>query len=130
MIEAHLDTMEYTMWQVSLKNKTITFLGIYHPPSKQDQTNTTFLDEITKLLTSNIPNMENAIILGDLNMHIEDLTGNNSQIFVDIIEALGLQQHVNQPTHQKGNILDLVFTEVTSKINERELEILNFICDD
>ena len=45
------------------------------------------------------------------------------------MEALGLQQHVNQPTHQKGNILDLVFTEVTSKVNLRELETLNFICD-
>ena len=45
------------------------------------------------------------------------------------MEALGLQQHVNQPTHQKGNILDLIFTEITSKINLRELEILDFISD-
>ena len=73
--------------------------------------------------------MENAIILGDFHMHIEDLTDNNSQIFVGTMEALGLQQQVNQPTHQKGNMLDLIFTEVTSKINLRDLEILNFISD-
>ena len=73
--------------------------------------------------------MENTIILGDLNMHIEDLTDNSSKIFVDMMEALGLQQHVNQPTHQKGNKLDLIFTEVTSKINVRELEMLDFISD-
>ena len=105
MIEAqHLPTIDYAIWHVSLKNKTITILSIYHLPPKQDQRNTTFLDKITKLLTSKLPNMENAIILGDFNMHIEDLTDNNSQIFVDMMEALGLQQHVNQPTHQKGNI--------------------------
>ena len=73
--------------------------------------------------------MQNAIILGDFNMHIEDLTDNNSKIFVDIMEVLGLQQHVNQLTHKKGNILDLIFTEVTSKINLRELEMLDFISD-
>ena len=95
-IEAqHLHIIKYAIWQVSLKNKTIKILGIYHLPPKQDQTNTTFLDEITELLTSKLPNMENAIILGDFNMHIEELTDNNSQIFVDTMEALGLQQNVN-----------------------------------
>ena len=62
-------------------------------------------------------------------MHMEDHTYNNSQIFVDAMEALGLQQHVNQPTYQKGNILNLIFTEVLLKINLKELEILDFISD-
>ena len=62
-------------------------------------------------------------------MHIENITDNNSKIFVDTMEALGLKNHVNQPIHQKGNILDLIFTKVTSKINVRELEILYFIYD-
>ena len=129
-IEAqHLHTMEYAIWQVSLKNKTIEILGIYHPPPKQDQTNTIFLDEITKLLTLKLPNMENAIILGDLKMHIEDPNDFNSKIFVDMMEALGLKQLVVEPTHQKGNILELVFTKVLSQINVRQLEMLNFISD-
>ena len=71
--------------------------------------------------------MENAIILGDFNMHIEDFTDKNSQIFVDTMEVFGLQQRVNHYTHQKGNILNLIFTEGTSKMYLRELEILNFI---
>ena len=32
-------------------------------------------------------------------------------------------------THQRRNILDLIFTEVTSQINVRELEMLDFISD-
>ena len=129
-IEAqHLHTIECTVWQVSLKNKTTTILGIYHPPPKQEQTNTTFLDEITELLTWKLPSMGNAIILGDCNMNIEDPTDNNSKTFVDKMEALGLKQHVVEPTHQKGNILDLIFTEVTSQIKVRELEMPDFISD-
>ena len=121
--------IEYAIWQVSLKNKIIAIFGIYHPPPKQDQTNTTFLDDITELLTSKLPNMENAIILGDFNMHIEDPTDNNSKIFVDMREALGLKQHTVEPIHQKGNILVLIFTEVTSQMNVRQLEMLGFISD-
>ena len=127
-IEAqHLHTIEYAIWQVSLKNKTIEILGIYHPPPKQDQTNTIFLDEITKLLTSKLPNMENAILLGDFNMHIEDPNNYNSKIFVDTMEALGLKQHVVEPSHQKGNILDHIFNEVSSQIDVRQLKMFNFI---
>ena len=129
-IEAqHLCTIEYAIWQISLKNKTIGILGIYHPPPKQHQKNTINLEEITKFLTSKLPNMENAIILGDFNMHIEDPNDNNSKIFVDMMEALDLKQHVVKPTHQMGNILDLIFTEITSQINVRQLEMLDFISD-
>ena len=80
-------------------------------------------------MTSKLPNMENAIILGDFNMHIEDPTDNNSKIFVDTMEALHLRQHVVEPTHQNGNILGLIFTEVTSQMNVRQLEVLDFISD-
>ena len=118
---------KYAIWQVSLKNKTIEILGIYHPPPKHNQTNTIFLDEITKLLTSKQPNMENKIILGDFNMHIDDPNDNNSKVFVDMMEALGLRQHVVEPTHQKGNTLDLIFTKITSQINVSQLEMLDFI---
>ena len=40
----------------------------------------------------------------------------NSKIFVDMMEALGLRQHVIKPTHQKGNIQDLMFTKLHLKL--------------
>ena len=73
--------------------------------------------------------MENAIILGDFNMHIEDTNGYNSKIFLDTMEALDLKQHITEPTHQKGNALDLIFTETTSQIRLSQLNILDFISD-
>ena len=125
----HLCTIEYAIWQVSLKNKTIEIIRIYHPPPKHDLTNTTFLREITELLTTRLPNMENAIILGDFNMHIEDPNDYNSKIFVATMEALGLRQHVIEPTHQKGNILDLMFTKTASQIEVSQMRMLDFISD-
>ena len=62
-------------------------------------------------------------------MHIEDTNDYNNKIFVDTMEALGLKQHVTKPTHQKGNILDLIFTETTSEINVNQLNMHNFILD-
>ena len=121
--------MEYAIWHVSLKNKSLHILGIYHPPPKQHLTNATFLDELTELLTTRLPNLENPIILGDFNMHIEDSNNYNSKNFVDTMKALGLKQHITAPTHYKGNILDLIFTEATSPMKVSQSIMLNFISD-
>ena len=45
------------------------------------------------------------------------------------MEALGLRQHVVEPSHQKGYILDLIFTETASQINASQLKMLNIISD-
>ena len=57
-------------------------------------------------------NDKNITIMGDFNIHInkrgedEDATA-----FMNTIESLGFQQHVNFSTHRMGNTLDLVFME-------------------
>ena len=67
--------------------------------------------------------------MGDFNIHIEDTNDYNSKIFVDTMEALGLKQHITEPTHHKGNILDLIFTETASQIKVSHLNMLDFISD-
>ena len=47
----------------------------------------------------------------NFNMHFDDITDIEAQIFNDTMEALGLQQHVNFETHHAGNILELLSTE-------------------
>ena len=46
-----------------------------------------------------------------------------------MMEALGLKQHITEPTHHKGNILDLIFMETTSQIKVSQLNMLSFISD-
>ena len=66
-------------------------MEIYHPPPSNDTTNTMFIDEITQLLEGMIGKYNNMVILGDLNMHIDDLTNGNSYIFDDTMHAFGLK---------------------------------------
>ena len=56
------------------------------------------------------------IVLGEFNIHINDENDNEAGIFVDTITALHFNQHMSFPTHQAGNILDLVFTETCNSI--------------
>ena len=48
-------------------------------------------------------------------MHMEEITSPDTMIFNNTMEVLGLTQHITQPMHNKGNILDVVFTGLNSK---------------
>ena len=52
--------------------------GIYHPPPGNNITNAIFIDEITELLANRITKYNNMVILGDLNIHIDDLSNTDS----------------------------------------------------
>ena len=58
---------------------------------------------------------EELLIVGDFNIH-DDPPNNESQGFLDILNANGLTQHVTSPTHQKGHTLDLVITREQSNL--------------
>ena len=60
---------------------------------------------------------KNTLIGGNFNIHIYDTDDPDTQILNDTMEALGFQQYVTFPTHQAGNTLDLMFTEITSKLD-------------
>ena len=106
------------MWKIVIKNKSINMLGLYHPPpnAENQTTNGMFLDNLTDLLTEKSPKLSNTIIMGDFNINTEDVSNADTVIFIDTMQALGLNQHVTNPTHQKGYILDLIFTEEKSDI--------------
>ena len=57
-------------------------MGIYHPPPGNDTTNAMLIDDITDLLADKI-GKNNIVMLGDLNMHIDDLSNADSHIFND-----------------------------------------------
>ena len=69
-----------------------------------------FIDEFTEFATRIIP--EHNIFIGDFNLHVSDNESNDSAIFNDTIEAIGLLQHVGKETHKSGNTLDLIISEI------------------
>ena len=104
-------SFEHASWSVSINNKSLTITDIYQPPPKDGITNSMFIDDVTEHLSELLVNKQNNIILGDFNMHIDDPFNPEAGIFNDIMSALGLIQQVTFPTHNKGNTLDLIFSE-------------------
>lgn len=60
------------------------------------------------------------IILGDFNIHMENKSEPNTQLFSKLFESFDLVQHVAESTHKKGHIHDLFIT----RSNESPLDIL------
>ena len=91
-----------------------TVLAVYHPPylEKAPITNAMFLDEVTFLVEHN-----NIIIRGDFNVHVNNTNDPEAQIFLDTMEALGLDNHVNFAMYNRNNTLDLVLTEALSSLS-------------
>lgn len=71
----------------------------------------------------------NIVITGDFNIHVDDVEDPDVNVFLDTLEALGLTQHVCEPTHEKGYILDLVITEQISKIGIKLCQVGDYISD-
>ena len=96
-----------------------TVLAVYHPPylEKAPITNAMFLDEVTDFLATFLVEHNNIIIMGDFNIHINNTTDPEAHIFLDTMETLGLDNHVNFSMHNSGNTLDLVLTEALSSLS-------------
>ena len=106
-----LDTIEHRVWSTTIRNKKLTLASIYHPPigSSKGNTHTKFLDEVSKLTQLLMTNYTNLVLLGNFNIHTQDTENPDSIIYNDMMEALGLQQHIDKPTHRLGNTLDLIY---------------------
>ena len=110
------ETFEFGIWSIKSKGITSYIHGIYRPPNSDMNQ---FLDEIAEYLALHI-NTKYPIFLGDFNIHWRDEVDGNASSFADTVEALGLTKHVQFPTHNRNNILDLVISKAITK---------NFICE-
>ena len=110
------DTIEYGDWETRVRNRKFTLLGVYLPPigSTPGNTHVEFLDEVSQLVQYFITNHKNLVLLGDFNIHVQDLANLDSPVYNDTMEAMGLIQHKVEPTHQLGNTLDLIYRKPRS----------------
>ncbi len=84
----------------------MTILLIYRPP----KLNSVFISEIHDLLTTLCSTTGNILILGDFNIHIDTPSCKFAVEFLQLLDCLDLQQHVDVPTHSRGHTLDLVIS--------------------
>ena len=112
-------SFEAAKWRVSLPGKNITLIVIYRPPYSRNYpvTIAMFIDEFTAWIVDQLTTDGNILLLGDFNMQTNKIdTDADIKIFMDTIEALGLQQWVDSEKHHLGNTIDLAFMELASNI--------------
>ena len=88
---------------------------VYRPPIVGNIQYEEFAREWSLYLERFIEVQEELLIVGDFNIHV-DTVNSLSDSFTNILDANGLKQHVDQPTHRKGHTLDLVITRDTSRL--------------
>ena len=72
---------------------------------------------------------EPLVLLGDFNIHVDVPTDMDAIQFRDLLDSMGLQQHVKQPTHIHGHTLDLLITRQSDVIVAKEPEIERYFSD-
>ena len=125
------NSFEHGIWIVKHPGIMQTICGIYRPPpSAQNKlTVNQFLDEFTKFTVEVITKHTNPIFIGDFNVHANDLNNPDTEIFIDTMSALGLDQHVDFLTHIGGNTLDLLFTECIGRVEISKCSTGEYISD-
>ena len=91
-------SFEAAKWRVSLPGKNITLIVIYRPPYSINHpvTIAMFIYEFTEQIADQLMSDCNILFLGDLNMQTNRIdTDVDIKIFIDTVEALGLQQWVD-----------------------------------
>ena len=85
-------SFEYGVWEVKCKNAVTMVTGIYHPLYSVHNpiTNSMFIDDLTNFMTDIKQRRMNNYILGDSNLHISNVKDQDTQVFEDTLEAIGL----------------------------------------
>ncbi|EFX74977.1 hypothetical protein DAPPUDRAFT_108367 [Daphnia pulex] len=99
---------------VAIKSTKVRLIVIFRPP---DKSRAQFIEEFSSLLESTVSVSSKLLITEDFNLHIDDpITDAYANHFLTLVESFGLQQHVNQPTHNDDHILDLVLSRQSESL--------------
>ena len=107
------DFHQYVQFKVLTSSEPVNIILAYRPPSSSIEN----LEQLCSLV-KNMP--KNTIIIGDINLpHIDWTTGqadSKGRRLYEVVMEENVEQLVRFPTHDKGNILDLVLTNMASNI--------------
>ena len=108
-------TFELLMCELTcIKYEKFIIVNIYRLPysSKPKVTPKMFLEEFEILVESLISTSSKFVLVGDFNLHVNNPADYYVSEFLQLLSTYNLTQLTKQPTHVKGNCLDLVITEV------------------
>ena len=124
-------SFEYSEWLVKASFYNLRVMVIYRPPYSDDHRVpiSVFLSEFPEYLGTVLLCKELLLTTGDFNIHVDDLQVSDARKFLETLEVLGLEQHVDQPTHRDRHILDLTITRMSEGLVTSTPVVDQFISD-
>ena len=111
---SHFNTFEILDANIHVSSQVIRLVVMYSRPPSGNMS--VFLTEFSSFLESVIHSKGRLLIVGDFNIHVDASDNVHSLKFLDLLHSLGLRQHVNVQTHNKGHTLDLIITRETDSL--------------
>ena len=99
-------------------SKWVRLIVLYRPPPSVENglSFSMFISDFTSLLEYLSLSTGDLCIIGDFNVHVDNVIDSKSKTFLNLLDIFGLKQNVNFPTHQHGHTLDLVITRSSENI--------------
>ena len=80
-------SFEHNIWNAQLGSRVYTIIRIYHPPQGTEQQLNNFVDQITDILTEELPKHQDLMIMGNINMDINNSEDQDAQTLLNTIAA-------------------------------------------
>ncbi|XDV21765.1 hypothetical protein PO909_026786 [Leuciscus waleckii] len=119
-------SFEYVAAALKHKNwyEEVLFISVYRPPGSKSAEFKDFILDFDLLLDMASSDYNRIIVAGDFNIHVEKTRTLRTSLF-DKSYIIDFEQHVEDPTHESGGILDLVLSKnvKVSDVRVRDDEI-------
>ncbi len=79
---------------------------VYRPPGHH----TDFIKEFADFLSELVLAADKVLIVGDFNIHVDNEKDALGSAFIDILNSIGVRQHVSGPTHSRNHTLDVILS--------------------
>ncbi len=79
---------------------------VYRPPGHH----TDFIKEFADFLSELVLAADKVLIVGDFNIYVDNEKDLLGSAFIDILNSIGVKQHVSGPTHCRNHTLDLILS--------------------
>ena len=80
----------------------INLAVIFRPPCIQKVPVSVFLEEFSKYLEILIPCDGKLLVVGDFNVHLDDVKNDHSESFTELLKIFSVPQHVSFSNHSRG----------------------------
>ena len=107
-LKVKVTTFEYLCGYITVANRHSVIFGVYRLGSQM--VTSEFFSEFTRVLDVLSTYRCPIILCGDFNIHVDDASDANGKKFLRLLRSSMCTQHVSEPTHTVGHILDLVIT--------------------